>query len=95
MRMFLISVYFQGAPATVEIVGLPSETKNVSVIIKWKEPESNGPPITQYKVYQRIINKNNTVGEWNKTKKLISFGYSKIRIINTLFITNDGLYGSV
>ncbi|XP_068687089.1 uncharacterized protein [Montipora foliosa] len=56
----------EGAPATVEIVGLPPETKNVSVIIKWKEPESNGAPITQYTVYQRIVNKNNTVGEWNK-----------------------------
>ncbi|XP_068685783.1 tyrosine kinase receptor Cad96Ca-like isoform X1 [Montipora foliosa] len=57
---------YEGAPATVEIVGLPPETKNVSVIIKWKEPESNGAPITQYTVYQRIVNKNNTVGEWNK-----------------------------
>ncbi|XP_068733663.1 tyrosine-protein phosphatase Lar-like isoform X2 [Montipora capricornis] len=56
----------EGAPATVETVGLPPETKNVSVIIKWKEPESNGAPITQYTVYQRIVNKNNTVGEWNK-----------------------------
>ncbi|XP_068685782.1 tyrosine kinase receptor Cad96Ca-like isoform X2 [Montipora foliosa] len=56
----------EGAPATVEIVRLPPETKNVSVIIKWKEPESNGAPITQYTVYQRIVNKNNTVGEWNK-----------------------------
>ena len=62
----LISVYFQGASATVEIVGLPPETKNVSVIIKWNEPESNGAPITQYTVYQRILNKYNTVGEWNK-----------------------------
>ena len=61
-----MSVYFLGAPATVEIIGLPPETKNVSAIIKWNKPESNGAPITQYTVYQRIVNNNNTVGEWNK-----------------------------
>ncbi|XP_068733606.1 uncharacterized protein [Montipora capricornis] len=57
---------YEGAPATVEIIGLPPETKNVSAIIKWNEPESNGAPITQYTVYQCIVNDNNTVREWNK-----------------------------
>ncbi|XP_068732282.1 uncharacterized protein [Montipora capricornis] len=57
---------YEGAPATVEIIDFLPETKNVSAIIKWNEPESNGAPITQYTVYQCIVNNNNTVGEWNK-----------------------------
>ena len=52
----------------MEIIGLPSVTKNVSVTIKWNKPENNGAPITQYTVYQRIVNIDNTLGEWNKIR---------------------------
>ncbi|XP_068732589.1 neural cell adhesion molecule 2-like isoform X2 [Montipora capricornis] len=63
-----VTTKYEGAPATVEIIGLPSETKNVSVTIKWNKPENNGAPITQYTVYLRIVNIDNTLGEWNKIR---------------------------
>ena len=52
----------------MEIIGLPSETRNVSLTVKWNEPENNGAPITQFTVYQRIVNSDKTVGEWNKIR---------------------------
>ena len=54
----------------MEIIGFPSETKNVEVTINWNEPQNNGAPITQYSVYQRIVNDDGTVGEWNKIKEI-------------------------
>ncbi|XP_068686480.1 fibroblast growth factor receptor 1-like isoform X2 [Montipora foliosa] len=60
----------EDAPGSVEIIGFPSETKNVEVTIIWNEPQNNGAPITQYSVYQRIVNDDGTVREWNKIKEI-------------------------
>ncbi|XP_068685547.1 neural cell adhesion molecule 2-like isoform X1 [Montipora foliosa] len=63
-----VTTKYEGAPASVEIIGLPSETKNVTVTLKWNETQNNGQPITQYTVYQRIVNDDGTVGQWNKIR---------------------------
>ncbi|XP_068733590.1 tyrosine-protein kinase receptor Tie-1-like isoform X3 [Montipora capricornis] len=63
-----VTTKYEGAPATVEIIGLPSETRNVSLTVKWNEPENNGAPITQFTVYQRIVNSDKTVGKWKKIR---------------------------
>ena len=33
--------------------------------LKWNEPQNNGAPITQYTVYRRIVNADDTVRQWN------------------------------
>ncbi|XP_068733604.1 fibroblast growth factor receptor 1-A-like [Montipora capricornis] len=64
----VVRTKYEGAPGSVEIIDLPSETKNVSVTIKWNKPQNNGAPITQYTVYQRVVSDNYTLGEWNKIR---------------------------
>ncbi|XP_022795735.1 titin-like isoform X3 [Stylophora pistillata] len=44
-----------GIPAAVEIYGLPSETTEDTITLRWIEPKDNGKKITQYTVYQRTI----------------------------------------
>ena len=59
-----------GVPAAAEIVGLPPETKDTGITIKWTEPQDNGAPITQYYVYLRTMNDNGSPSDWNKIKEL-------------------------
>ncbi|XP_066024584.1 neural cell adhesion molecule 1 isoform X5 [Pocillopora verrucosa] len=58
-----IKTKFEGAPDVVEMDELPGETTDDTIILKWKEPESNGKIIIMYTVYQRVVT-DGKVGEW-------------------------------
>ena len=53
----------------VEIDKLPSETTDDTIILTWKEPESNGKVITMYTVYQRVVT-DGKVGQWTVIRKI-------------------------
>ncbi|XP_022809179.1 ephrin type-B receptor 3-like [Stylophora pistillata] len=68
-----------GIPATVEIYGLPSETTEDSITLRWKEPKDNGQKITQYIVYQRTM-ADGTPGEWNILKEISDVKVREFRV---------------
>ena len=47
-------------------VKLTAEEKSGEITLKWDEPESNGAAITQYSVYQRMLNDK----EWDNPKNI-------------------------
>ena len=49
---------------------MPANTTETNVIIKWKEAQGNGASITQYNVYQRIVNDDSTPRKWNKIREI-------------------------
>ena len=53
----------------MEITDLPAKTKDVKIALKWKEPENNGDPITQYTVY-RAVCEDGTSLNWIKIKEI-------------------------
>ena len=55
-----------GPPAAAEIVGLPPQTKDTKVTIKWNVPQNNGAFITQYNVYQRTVNGDGPPMDWKE-----------------------------
>ena len=57
-----------GPPAAAEIVGLPAETKDTAITIKWNKPQNNGAPITQYNVYRRIVNDDGPLRDWEEIR---------------------------
>ena len=63
----------------VEIDKLPSETTDDTIILKWKEPESNGKVITMYTVYQRVVT-DGKVGQWREIKKIRDVSVRDLKI---------------
>ena len=63
------SSFNTGVPGAAEITDLPAVTKNVNIILKWKEAENNGAPITQYTVYRRTVREDGTSLNWIKIKE--------------------------
>ena len=55
-----------GVPAAAEILGLPKETNNTKITLRWSEPENNGKPIKNYTVYQRTVKEDGTHRAWNR-----------------------------
>ena len=51
--MFKFLCYFVDVP---EAVVITDEEKDGEITLKWKEPDKNGAAITQYDIYQRIVN---------------------------------------
>ena len=68
-----------GAPDVVEIDELPGETKDDTITLKWKEPESNGKNITMYTVYQRVVT-DGKVGQWTEIKKIRDVSVRELKI---------------
>jgi len=60
----------EGAPDAPEIVGLPANTSDVEITIKWNEPQNNGAPVTKYTVYQRTVNDDGTPQEWRRMNEI-------------------------
>ena len=69
-----------GPPATVEIFGLPNKTKDIQVTIKWNKPQDNGDPIKLYRVYQRIVSDDGTIGEWKKINEIKDLSKQQVNI---------------
>ena len=63
----------------VEIDELPGETTDDTIILKWKEPESNGRVITMYTVYQRVVT-DGKVGQWTEIKKIRDVSVRELKI---------------
>ncbi|PFX18161.1 Fibroblast growth factor receptor 3 [Stylophora pistillata] len=69
----------EGPPAAVGIYGLPRETADDEITLKWKEPEDNGREITLYTVYQRIVT-DGKVGEWTVLRKIKEVSINKLTV---------------
>ena len=63
----------------VKIDGLPGETTDDTITLKWKEPESNGKVITMYTVYQRVVT-DGKVGQWTEIKKIRDVSVRELKI---------------
>ena len=63
----------------VEVDGLPGETTDDTITLKWKEPESNGKVITMYTVYQRVVT-DGKVGRWTEIKKIRDVSVRELKI---------------
>ena len=78
----MFALYFSsfnlGVPAAAEITGLPAETKNVNITLKWKEAENNGALITRYTVYRRTVREDGTSLNWIKIKEIIDTSVRKV-----------------
>ena len=61
------NLVLKGVPAAATIDDLPNEVTENTVTLKWSEPQNNGKVITQYTVYQRIVD-NGRPGQWIKLK---------------------------
>ncbi|XP_022804171.1 fibroblast growth factor receptor 3-like isoform X2 [Stylophora pistillata] len=70
---------FEGPPAAVEIYGLPSETTDDEITLKWKEPEDNGKEIIQYTLYQRLVT-NGKLGEWTVVRKIMEVSINELTV---------------
>ncbi|KAJ7371875.1 hypothetical protein OS493_022596 [Desmophyllum pertusum] len=70
---------FEGVPATAEIYGLPSEIKEDTITLKWREPQSNGKEIIQYTVYQRIMT-GGKHGEWTKLNTITDISVRELKV---------------
>ena len=75
------SSFNPGVPAAAEITDLPAETKDVEIILKWKEAENNGAPITHYTVYRRTVPEDGTSLNWIKIKEITDTSDRKV-IVN-------------
>ena len=51
--IFVFVCYFVDVPEAVVVTG---EVNDGEITLKWEEPDNNGAAITQYDVYQRIVN---------------------------------------
>ena len=51
--IFVLLCYFEDVP---EAVVITDEVKDGEITLKWEEPDKNGAAITQYDIYQRIVN---------------------------------------
>ena len=69
----------QGVPATAEIYDLPSEIKEDTITLKWREPKNNGKVITLYTVYQRIVT-DGKQGEWTRLKTITDISVRELKI---------------
>ena len=67
---FYYSSFNSGVPAAAEITGLPGETKDVEITLKWKEAENNGAPIDKYTVYRRTVREDGTSLIWIKLNEI-------------------------
>ena len=78
----MFALYFSsfnlGVPAAAEITGLPAETNNVNITLKWKEAENNGAPITWYTVYRRTVREDGTSLNWIKIKNITDTSDRKV-----------------
>ena len=63
----------------VEIDELPDETKDDTITLKWKEPESNGKVITMYTVYQRVVT-DGKVGQWTIIQNISDVSVRELKI---------------
>ena len=63
----------------VEIDKLPGETTDDTIILKWKEPESNGKVITMYTVYQRVVT-DGKVGQWTEVRRIRDVSVRELKI---------------
>ena len=63
----------------VEIDKLPGETTDDTIILKWKEPESNGKVITMYTVYQRVAT-DGKVGQWTEVRRIRDVSVRELKI---------------
>ena len=72
------SSFNPGVAGTAEIIDLPAETKNVNIILKWKEAENNGAPINQYTVYRRTVREDGTSLNWIKIKEITDTSDRKV-----------------
>ena len=63
----------------VEIDQLPDETKDDTITLKWKEPESNGKVITMYTVYQRVVT-DGKVGQWAEIRRIRDVSVRELKI---------------
>jgi len=62
-KQYLQYCYPSGIPETPDIIDVPAEIHSDEVTLKWSKPMSNGADITQYTVYVRNVNSNDTVGD--------------------------------
>ncbi|CAH3156324.1 unnamed protein product [Porites lobata] len=77
-----IQTKYEGVPGAAEITDLPAETKNVNIILKWKEAENNGAPITQYTVYRKTVREDGTSLNWIKIKEITDTSDRKVVVSN-------------
>ncbi|KAJ7371869.1 hypothetical protein OS493_022586 [Desmophyllum pertusum] len=69
----------QGVPATAEIYDLPSEIKEDTITLKWREPQNNGKVITLYTVFQRIVT-GGKHGEWTKLNTITDISVRELKV---------------
>ena len=72
--------FYLGIPEAAFIMDLPAKTKNVEVIVKWDEPQSNGAPITQYTVSQRTVDDGGLPQEWIKIHVITDISVREIAV---------------
>ena len=70
---------FQGVPAAATIDDLPSEVADVTVTLKWSEPQNNGKVITQYTVYQRIVT-DGKPGDWIELRTISDASVRELKV---------------
>ena len=46
----------------------------------WDEPQNNGAPITEYTVYQRIVNNSNATREWTKIRIITDVSVREVAV---------------
>ena len=63
----------------MEIDDLPSETKDDTITLKWKEPDNDGKEITEYTVYQRIVT-DGKQEEWTVIKKVTDVSVRELEV---------------
>ena len=80
--MILIICFFLslGIPQAGDIIGLPAQTEEVEVVIKWNEPQNNGARITQYIVYQRTVSDDGIASPWQKVKVISDVSVRRVAV---------------
>ena len=63
----------------VEMDELPGETTDDTIILKWKEPESNGKIIIMYTVYQKVVT-DGKVGQWTIIQNISDVSVRELKI---------------
>ncbi|KAJ7371859.1 hypothetical protein OS493_022573 [Desmophyllum pertusum] len=69
----------QESQLPAEIYDLPSEIKEDTITLKWREPQNNGKVITLYTVYQRIVT-DGKPGEWTRLKTITDISVRELKV---------------
>ena len=69
----------QGVPEAATIYDLPNEVMDDTSTLKWSEPQNNGKVITQYTVYQRVVN-DGKAGKWTELKTITDVSVREFKV---------------